>query len=240
VAFQTASRHHQKSLSANPTSPALFASSSSNSNNRHNEEENAKGSIAAGLGSLFLAASLAFGTTFAITPPLPVHAYVESKVVGELKGSGLVFKDTLTIERFDDPKVKGVTLYISNFGRPLTEKLQKNFFRDPSLSSVGCAMTGPVAIADNINKTPQGEEVFKESKSLLFKTLRVQRIFDVERNTIVYVTFNTRLDKNDDSNNSRFKSSLCAVNLEEPAAPVVAAPPAAPVVAAPPAAPPAP
>jgi catabolite regulation protein CreA len=31
----------------------------------------------------------------------------ESRVVGELRGSGLVFKDTLTIESFDDPKVKG-------------------------------------------------------------------------------------------------------------------------------------
>jgi catabolite regulation protein CreA len=59
------------------------------------------------------------------------------------------------------------------------------------------------------------KEVFKESKSLLFKSLRVQRIYDKERNTLVYVSFNTRLDKNDDSNKSRFKSSLCAVNLDE-------------------------
>lgn len=58
------------------------------------------------------------------------------------------------------------------------------------------------------------QEVFKESKSLLFKSLRVQRIYDADRNTVVYVTFNTRLDKGDDSNNSRFKSSLCAVNLD--------------------------
>ena len=112
-------------------------------------------------------------------------------------------------------KVKGVTLYVSNFQRPLTERLSKDFFNDPSYASVGCARSsGSVSIADNINMTPQGEEVFEESKSLLFKTLRVQRLYDKEKNTVVYVSFNTRLDKNEDSNKSRFKSSICAVNLD--------------------------
>jgi len=59
------------------------------------------------------------------------------------------------------------------------------------------------------------EEVFEESKSLFFKTLRVQRIYDQEKNTMVYVSFNTRINKGDDDNKSRFKSSLCAVNLDE-------------------------
>ena len=113
-------------------------------------------------------------------------------------------------------QVRGVTLYISNFQRPLTERLSKDFFNDPSYASVGCARTTtkPIEIADTINTSPQGEQVFEESKSLLFKTLRVQRIYDKEKNTVVYVSFNTRLDKNEDSNKSRFKSSICAVNLE--------------------------
>jgi CreA protein len=107
-----------------------------------------------------------------------------------------------------------VTLYISNFQRPLTERLSKDFFSDPSYASVSCAKTGTVEIADNIVRGKGGEEVFEESRSLLFKTLRVQRIYDQEKNTVVYVSFNTRLDKNDDTNKSRFKSSICAVNLE--------------------------
>ena len=61
------------------------------------------------------------------------------------------------MESFDDPKVKGVTLYISNFQRPLTERIQKDFFSDPSFASVGCAKTGPVSIADNIAVGKQGE-----------------------------------------------------------------------------------
>jgi CreA protein len=77
-----------------------------------------------------------------------------------------------------------------------------------------CAKTGPIKVADNIATGTGGEEVFEESRSILFKTLRVQRIYDAEKKAVVYVSFNTRLDKSDDSNKSRFKSSLCAVSLE--------------------------
>jgi CreA protein len=137
-----------------------------------------------------------------------------------LSSSRLLLSSTflLFITRVLDPKIKGVVLYISNFDRPLAEKLTSgtNFFNDPSSSSVACAKTTKdVLIADNIQKGPQGEEVFEESRSLLFKTLRVQRIYDTETNTVVYVSYNTRLDKSDDTNKSRFKSSLCAVNLND-------------------------
>jgi catabolite regulation protein CreA len=149
-----------------------------------------------------------------LSPILPGgEAAAESRLVGEIAGSGIVFKDTLNIESFDDPKVKGVTLYISNFQRPLNERLKKDFFNDPSFASVTCVRTGPVSIADNINKSKGGEEVFEENRSLLFKQLKVQRIFDEEKNSVVYASFNTRLDKNSDDNKSRFKSSVCAVNL---------------------------
>jgi catabolite regulation protein CreA len=81
-------------------------------------------------------------------------------------------------------------------------------------STQACAKTGPVRIADNIATGTGGEEVFEESRSLLFKTLRVRRIYDADKKTVVYVSYNTRLDKSDDTNKSRFKSSLCAVSLE--------------------------
>ena len=56
-----------------------------------------------------------------------------------------------------------------------------------------------------------GEEVFSESRSLLFKSLKVKRLVDKEGESIVYAVFSQRLDKNEDANNSRFKSALCAV-----------------------------
>jgi len=109
---------------------------------------------------------------------------------------------------------KGVTLYVSNFERPLTERVQKDFFTEPSYASVTAVKTGPIEIADNIDKSEKGEPVFKESRSLLFKELRVQRIYDEEKKAVVYISFNTRLDKNSDSNKSRFKSSISAISLE--------------------------
>lgn len=123
-----------------------------------------RGSPLRSLGTMLLSVFLMWNTAGAI-PPANAN---ESKVIGQLKGSGLVFKDTLSIERFDDPKVKGVTLYISNFDRPITEKLGGNFFNDPSSASVACAKTGPVAIADNIAKGPGG----------MFKDLRV-RVWEI-------------------------------------------------------------
>lgn len=161
-----------------------------------------------------LAAGSVLAGSILLSHPLPAVAQ-GSRMVGQLKGSGLVFKDTLEVEAFDDPKIKGITLYISNFNRPLTERLSaKNFLSDPSYASVACVRTGPVVVADTIAKGTAGEEVFEEKTSLLFKTLRVQRIYDEDKKTAVYVSYNTRIDKGDDTNKSRFKSSLCAVSLE--------------------------
>lgn len=163
-----------------------------------------------------------FATTVALTvgmaslPPIEMaHAAEGSRTIGQISGSGLVFKDTLVVEAFDDPKVRGVTLYISNFERPLNERLQKDFFNEPSYASVTCVKTGKqIEIADNIDKSKAGEPVFEEKRSLLFKELRVQRIYDEEKQAIVYVSFNTRLDKNSDTNKSRFKTSISAISLE--------------------------
>lgn len=54
---------------------------------------------------------------------LPPPAFAAARTVGEISGSGLVFKDTLKIEAFSDPKVDGVQLYLSDFQRPAVEKL---------------------------------------------------------------------------------------------------------------------
>ena len=63
-------------------------------------------------------------------------------------------------------------------------------------------------------KGREGEEVFTEARSLLFKTLRVRRIYDEQTNTLVYTAFSTRANKNDDENKSRFASSLCAIHVD--------------------------
>ena len=64
---------------------------------------------------------------------------------------------------FVDPKIPEVSLYISNFQRPITERISSgaNFFNDPSFASVGCVKTtsGKVTVSDKVNKSTGGEEV---------------------------------------------------------------------------------
>ena len=92
-----------------------------------------------------------------------------TREIGDVPASGLIFKDTIKVTAFDDPKVKGVQLYITDFERPVTERLQKNFFSDPTQASVACEQVGPVTIAPDIAKGKEGEEVFEQARSLLFK-----------------------------------------------------------------------
>ena len=83
----------------------------------------------------------ALTASLAMTPmvALPDAAFADKRIVGEVQGSGLVFKDTLKIEAFDDPKVSGVQLYLSDFERPVTEKLAKgDIFSDPSQGGLTC------------------------------------------------------------------------------------------------------
>jgi catabolite regulation protein CreA len=102
---------------------------------------------------------------------------------------------------------------LSDFDRPLTEKLTSDPFSDPASASLSCVQSGPVKIG-NIDKSRGGEEVFEESKNLFFKQIKVKRVLDPDTNTLIYVSFSTRLDKSGDENKSRFKSSLCSVHVD--------------------------
>ena len=153
--------------------------------------------------------SLSFGLA-----PTICHANVRE--VGDIETTGFFLKDKLKVSAFTDPKVTGVTLFLSDFDRPALEKLN-NVFDDPSSASISCVKSGPISI-QGIDTSKSGEEIFEESKNLIFKQIRVRRLFDKQSNSLIYVSYNTRLNKGDDTNKSRFKSSMCAVNLYEPTA----------------------
>eukprot|EP00965_Chrysotila_dentata_P056085 1858640-Pleurochrysis_carterae.AAC.2 len=82
----------------------------------------------------------------------------DKRVIGEIAGSGFVFKDTLRVEAFDDPKVPGVQLYLSNFQLTVAEKLAKGDFSDPSASSLGCSHSGKVVVLPSASRSTGGEE----------------------------------------------------------------------------------
>jgi CreA protein len=95
----------------------------------------------------------------------------------------------IVVEAIEDPEVKGVTCHITHFERGLIDRLRKgNWFEDPSNASIACRQTGPIVIGD-IERDDEGEEVFNERKSLVFKNLAVRRIYDEARDTLVYVVY---------------------------------------------------
>ena len=93
----------------------------------------------------------------------------------------------ILIEAFADPDVDGVTCHVAYFDRGLIDRLQKgNWFEDPSNSAVDCRQTGPIEIGD-IDRSDEGENIFSERRSIIWKRLKVTRIFDDANRTLIYV-----------------------------------------------------
>ncbi|BAQ68865.1 CreA protein [Rhodovulum sulfidophilum] len=93
----------------------------------------------------------------------------------------------IVIEAIQDPDVAGVTCHVAYFSRSMLDRLsQGNWFEDPSNASIACRQTGPIEIGD-INRSPDGEEVFRQSRSLVLKSIRIKRIFDEENQTLIYL-----------------------------------------------------
>lgn len=95
----------------------------------------------------------------------------------------------IVVEAFDDPKVDGVTCYVSR-SKTGGVKGGLGLAEDTSDSSLACRQTGPINIKE---KFKEGEEVFTESRSLLFKKMRVVRFLDKPRNTLVYLVYSDKL-----------------------------------------------
>lgn len=94
----------------------------------------------------------------------------------------------IVIEAVSDPDVEGVTCHISYFDRGLIDRLQKgNWFEDPSNSSIACRQTGPIKIGE-IELDEDGEEVFKQRRSIIWKQLVVKRIYDRTNDTLIYLS----------------------------------------------------
>ena len=95
----------------------------------------------------------------------------------------------IVVEAYDDPKVQGITCYVS---RAKTGGLKGavGLAVDKAEASIACRQVGPVSIKQPL---PQQEEVFSERLSILFKRLRIVRMVDRSRNTLVYLTYSDRL-----------------------------------------------
>jgi CreA protein len=93
----------------------------------------------------------------------------------------------ITVEAVADPEVEGVVCHVAYFNRSFIDRLQQgNWFEDPSYSAIDCSAAGPITIGD-ISLGRGGEEIFKQARSLIWKSLRVNRIYDADSNALVYL-----------------------------------------------------
>ncbi|WP_439586370.1 CreA family protein [Hydrogenophaga sp.] len=126
---------------------------------------------------------------------LPVLLLLASTAHAEEIGSvDTVFKfigpdHKIVVEAYDDPGVTGVTCYIS---RAKTGGIKGAFglAEDKSEASIACRQVGPIAIAKPVKEQ---EEIFSERTSLIFKRLRIVRMVDAKRNSLVYLTYSDRV-----------------------------------------------
>lgn len=109
----------------------------------------------------------------------------QAEQVGEV-GVDWVGND-IVVEAIADPDVKGVTCHIAYFDRSFIDRISKgNWFEDPSNSSISCRQTGPIEVGD-IDRSQDGEDVFRASRSIILKSLRVKRIYDEANRTLIYL-----------------------------------------------------
>lgn len=95
----------------------------------------------------------------------------------------------VVVEAYDDPKVTGVTCYVSR-AKTGGIKGALGVAEDRAEASIACRQVGPIGFTRPL---PQQEEVFNERMSFLFKKLRIVRMVDRSRNALVYLTYSDRL-----------------------------------------------
>ncbi|MCS4509703.1 CreA family protein [Xylophilus ampelinus] len=96
----------------------------------------------------------------------------------------------IVVDAYDDPKVQGVTCYVSR-AKTGGVKGALGLAEDKAEASIACRQVGPISFVGKPLELQ--EEVFTERISLVFKKLRVVRMVDRKRSTLVYLTYSDRV-----------------------------------------------
>lgn len=121
--------------------------------------------------------------------------------VGDVSLGLLTTKD-IKISVLVDPIVSGVTCHVASIEADLD-------LADPSDSSIACRQTGAITpeMIVRIDKSKSGDVVFKQSKSILFKSMKIRRIYDPQSQTLMYLSYSTK------ETSGSYKHSLSTVPL---------------------------
>ena len=130
-------------------------------------------------------------SSLAVTGVFFVMTGAGAQQIGEVS---TVFKllspnDKIVVDAYDDPKVTGVTCYVSR-AKTGGYKGALGLAEDKAEASIACRQTGPIAFVKPLESQ---EDVLTERISLIFKKLRVVRMVDKPRNTLIYLTYSDRL-----------------------------------------------
>ena len=144
------------------------------------------------------------GLVLAAVVALPARAETLGEVSTVFKLIGPNHK--IVIEAYDDPLVEGVTCFVS---RAKTGGITGavGLATDKSDASIACRQVGEIKIKQPL---PQQEEVFSERLSILFKRLRIVRVVDAKRQSLVYMTYSEKLIEGSP------KNSITAVPVGKP------------------------
>jgi CreA protein len=114
----------------------------------------------------------------------------------------------IVIDAFDDPDVTGVACYVSR-AKTGGVKGALGLAEDTADASIACRQVGPITLPERVaSKKADGEQVFKQRTSLLFKSLQVVRFYDATRNTLIYLTYSDKIVEGSP------KNSVTAVPIE--------------------------
>lgn len=97
----------------------------------------------------------------------------------------------IVIEAFDDPDVPGVACHVAK-AKTGGLKGAVGLAEDPSEASIACRQVGAIDV-NKVASLKNGDTVFKESRSLIFKKLQVVRFYDKKRNVLVYLAYSDKL-----------------------------------------------
>ena len=118
-----------------------------------------------------------------------LHAHAET--IGDVSTTfrWIGANNKIVVDVFDDPKVNGVSCYLSH-AKTGGVKGSLGLAEDTADASVACRQVGPISFVGGF---PQEEEVFSERSSFLFKHVRVVRMADKKRNTLVYLVYSDKI-----------------------------------------------
>lgn len=118
---------------------------------------------------------------------------VSAEEIGEVSTTFRLLgaNNKIVIEAFDDPDIPGVACHISR-AKTGGIKGSVGLAEDPTEVSIACRQTGVIDIS-KLNSLKNGGEVFKESLSLIFKSLQVVRFYDKKRNVLVYLAYSDKV-----------------------------------------------